>query len=151
MRRQRSRGRLIRGGFQEWASRHQEREFDFGSRSVAVRLVSVKGQEHLPGCQGRVEEGIEQHRQLGMLLAHNFQQDHTSIQLQFLQVSFTFPSLKTRLTVLLDSTENVVDVVREESLCVKHRLNHPGDCLQSHRLVVCVFIPLLVSFILRVS
>jgi hypothetical protein len=39
---------------------------------------------YLPGYRGRVEEGIERHRQLDMLLARNFQQDHTSKQLQFL-------------------------------------------------------------------
>ena len=45
-------------------------------------------------------------------------------------------------TVFLDSTQDVVDVVREEALRVKHRLDEPRNRSEGHVFRVCVAVPL---------
>lgn len=45
-------------------------------------------------------------------------------------------------TIRLDTAENVVHVVREESASVQHRLDHPGDSLERHLLAMRVLVPL---------
>lgn len=49
---------------------------------------------------------------------------------------------KFALTVLLDPTEDIVHVVREESTTVQHCLNQTRDSLERHGLVVRVLVPL---------
>ena len=46
------------------------------------------------------------------------------------------------LTVLLDATKNVVDVVGEESFGIQRSLNQAGNRSQRHVLRVCVPVPL---------
>lgn len=79
-----------------------------------------------------------------MLLARSCQQGHRSTQRRFLthQLCTAFHVDASLLTILLDTTQDVVHVIREESLRIQHRLNHPSDRLQAHGLVVRVLVPL---------
>ena len=45
-------------------------------------------------------------------------------------------------TILLDSTEDVVDVVGEESFGIEHGLDQAGNRSQRHVLCMCVSVPL---------
>lgn len=45
-------------------------------------------------------------------------------------------------TILLDSSENIVYIIREEPFGVEHGLDQTGDGLQRHVLCVCVLVPL---------
>lgn len=47
-----------------------------------------------------------------------------------------------RRTIFLDTTEDIVDVVREEPLCVQHSLDHAGDGAEGHVFCMCMTIPL---------
>jgi hypothetical protein len=46
------------------------------------------------------------------------------------------------LTIVLDATENVVDIVGEEATGVKHRLDQAGYRAKRHVLAVGVLVPL---------
>lgn len=87
---------------------------------------------------------IERHRQHGKLLARKNQQGRMNRQLRTLAKVQTSVHCNTRqsLTVFFDTTQNVVYIVREESLSVKHGLDHPSDRFEAHRLVMGVLIPL---------
>lgn len=87
---------------------------------------------------------IEQHRQHGKLLARKSQQGQMSRQLRILATGQMGARCNARqsLTVFFDTTQNVVYIVREESLSVKHRLDHPSDRFEAHRLVMGVLVPL---------
>jgi len=47
-----------------------------------------------------------------------------------------------RRTILLDSTENVVDIVREEPFGIEHSLDQAGNRSQRHVLGMCMSVPL---------
>jgi len=47
-----------------------------------------------------------------------------------------------RQTVLLDSTEDVVDIVGEEPFGIEHGLDQAGNCPQRHVLGMCMPVPL---------
>ena len=47
-----------------------------------------------------------------------------------------------RLTVFLDASEDVIDVVGEEALSIEHRLDQTGDRTKGHILRMCVSVPL---------
>ena len=49
---------------------------------------------------------------------------------------------KVRRTVFLDTTENVVNVVREEPLCIQHGLDHARDGAERHVFCMRMTIPL---------
>jgi hypothetical protein len=104
------------------------------------------GETDLPDCQGMVGRGIEQHRQLCKPRAHMTPRDRRSRQRQFLTVRVRNDELRVRglktPTILLNPTENIVNIVGEEPFSVEHGLDQTGNRSQRHVLRMCVSVPL---------
>lgn len=114
-------------------------------KQTELEMKEMKERD-LPGHRGKVERGIEQHRQLCKPRAHMTRRDQKSRQRQFLADRMRMTVLRCverrRRTIFLDSAENVVDVVGEEPFCVEHSLNQASNRSERHLLSMRVFIPL---------
>ena len=127
-------------------------------RQRRCRSVKIHPQnwasENGPDCRERVVLAKQQLLQHDMSRAHTIPQDRTSRRRRYLTRDkheirsknngqpCPIMRMNTR-TVVFYPSEDVVHVVRKESLCVEHRLYHPCNRTKGHVLCMGMTVPLL--------
>jgi hypothetical protein len=113
-----------------------------GGLRVAWCRAVISTMVYSPDYQGKVERETVPPRQHDMSRAHKTPQDQRNKRRQYLNVGNERPlrAEAKDLTIFFNATEYVVNIVWEESSCVKHRLNK--TCYRAQRHVFCVSMPI---------